>query len=233
MHNDIVFPDKQFFFDWMEKVLPKEDGYPACAHREYQHYVTLDVGNGAGAGLTWNKIHTKYLEDVTSHNSVQQSLGDKGVLVKPLQFSTFVRYKKEYYRNYKIRGSQEDICNCCLRLDSIINSPLFSAEEKAMAKEAKEFHRDKAMEQREAMMRWIRANLPKEEGDVVVENLPADNVEDFKEVQNSRGFAFGTTVELHDYCGNLTTPYFSHVRPNIDYYNSNCSVYAKVHNMDL
>ncbi|EGZ13897.1 hypothetical protein PHYSODRAFT_513752, partial [Phytophthora sojae] len=89
-----------------------EDGFP-CPHRRPRQYFTEE-------NLTWRTVHARY-EDDTKGNDPD---------ARTMSYERFTQYVHFYYPGVRLTRTKVDECDCCVRLDIMLQQPDLTDAEK-------------------------------------------------------------------------------------------------------
>ncbi|EEY53747.1 uncharacterized protein PITG_20075 [Phytophthora infestans T30-4] len=122
-----------------------------------------------------------------------------------MSYSRFLQYVHYLYPAVRLTRTAEDVCDCCVRIDIQLKQPDLSDDERQSLHLKKQMHLDSAMGQRRFISSFIKSysalHAPEQ-------SLPECIIPD-------------TYDAAEDYGGGISMPYYGHVRPSADYFNSN------------
>ena len=118
-----------------------EDGY-SCSHRRMRKYFVVQ-------GLTQKKIYEKYAS--LQRNQVPPK--------RVLSYDRWNQYRNFYFPGLKLARSREDLCDACVRIDTLLLEPNLPLEEKELLEAEKIAHLDEAIKQRRHWSKTVRQYL--------------------------------------------------------------------------
>jgi hypothetical protein len=197
-----------------------EDGF-ACAHRRPRQYFTEPK-------LTWVVVHSRYVDDILRAHPDARTLS----------YSRFTQYVHFYYPGVRLTRTAEDVCDCCVRLDILLQQPDITEDEKQTILVEKRTHFDEAIDQRRFVSTFIKdytsLHAPEQLLPPVVIPDTFDDNGNAEEAEHDRGSEGDerlnedsarqycrVQIQAEDYGGGISMPHFGHSRPSADYFNSN------------
>ncbi|KAF1784473.1 hypothetical protein GQ600_17521 [Phytophthora cactorum] len=162
--------------------------------------------------LTWKMVHGRYAEDITRVNPMQGRV--------------------------RVARAVEDVCDCCVRLDVLLQQPDLTEGQKQAVLLQKAIRVNEAITQRRFVSSFIKdctalhapnQLLPKRIIPDTFEDTDttgAGGANDTNEVQSTapaRNFC-RIQIQAKDFGGGISMPHYGHTRPFADYFNSNLIV---------
>ncbi|CAK9266760.1 unnamed protein product [Sphagnum jensenii] len=178
-----------------------EDGFP-CSHRRPRQYFVE-------AKLTWTELWKRYEKKMVSLER------------RVMSFSRWTQYIKLHQPGVRLTRMAKDVCDSCVRIDIQLARDDLSPEEREHLVLEKGMHLQAAIDQRRFMSgfvkQYITANAPQQPVPNAIipdtiDDAPPDPIDDASpEIQ----------IQIEDFDGSFSLPFYGHQRPSADYFNSN------------
>ncbi|OWY92774.1 Cleavage inducible protein, partial [Phytophthora megakarya] len=107
-----------------------EDGFP-CPHRLPRQYFTEP-------NLTWRTVHARYVDDTSRAYPNTRTMS----------YERFTQYVHFHFAGVRLTRTKVDECDCCVRLDIMLQNTDLTAEERDSIDKEKRTHIDEAIAQR-------------------------------------------------------------------------------------
>ncbi|EGZ05292.1 hypothetical protein PHYSODRAFT_386744, partial [Phytophthora sojae] len=132
-----------------------------------------------------------------------------------LSFSHFIQYKRYYVPGVRLKRTAEDVCDCCVRLDILLQQPDISEEEREVVLLEKRTHLNEAIAQRRFVSNFVKDYTALHAPQQILPNqVIPHTIDDSTVVQ----------IQAEDYGGGISMPYYALCRPSADYFNCNLMI---------
>ncbi|KAF1795694.1 hypothetical protein GQ600_18676 [Phytophthora cactorum] len=84
------------------------------------------------------------------------ALTDARINARTLSYSRFIQYVRCYFPGVRLKRTAEDVCDCCVRLDVLLQQPDISEEERETVLLEKSTHLNEAIAQRRFVSNFVK-----------------------------------------------------------------------------
>jgi hypothetical protein len=185
-----------------------EDGFP-CSHCRPRKFFVKQ-------GLTWFSLWKDYSEEMKQNGNQVAS------------YSHWTQYIHYLYPGLHLARLQEDVCDACICIDTLLQDLTLSAARRAELELEKSIHMEAAIGQCHAMQAFIKEFVKNMDPE---QQLPESILPDFIDEEDEKIVEINdmhelrphgkVSIQAEDFRGSLALPHFGFNCPSADYYNSN------------
>ena len=184
-----------------------ENGFP-CPHRHQKIYLT-------DQDITWTILHQQYRVANIGFRLISQS--------------RWIQLVKLFFPGVRLTRSTEDACDCCVRINIQLKATDISDADRERLKLEKNAHLDQAIAQRRVVTTFMRTFVSKEDPTQPIPQAIPDvydevDEDDAEPIVINDAQKLKVQVQIEDFGGSLSMPFYGKERPSADYFNSNLNV---------
>jgi hypothetical protein len=143
-----------------------------------------------------------------------------------ISYSRWLQYVHYLYPGLRLSRSQEDLCDSCVHIDTLLASDSTPESVKEELRQQKKMHLDATVTQRRTMQTFIKTFVKKLDPNQVLPNtIIPDYIEEDQPTEGDStslsSLANKVTLQAEDFGGSLAMPHHGFAGPSVDYYNSN------------